>query len=227
MLAKSERIYRHVGRSRPGEIGLLMGGGDGIRPLARPGQTAAASRETMLSDLCRRIVLDSYAPAAVLVTRRYQCLYLLGATDRYLRVASGHPSHDLLAMAPPGLRTKLRSAIQQVGLDHPQVTMAGGRVGAGTAAIRFRIDVRLVQGDGEELVLVAFVDEPTPTCAAFAACPWPSGRASANWNWNSKPPARSSRVPSTISSYRARSSVPSTRRRCRSARSTSRPTRNC
>ncbi|BBK44411.1 protein-glutamate methylesterase [Allostella vacuolata] len=162
VLAKSERIYRHVGRSRPGEIGLLMGGGDGIRPLARPGQTAAASRETMLSDLCRRIVLDSYAPAAVLVTRRYQCLYLLGATDRYLRVASGHPSHDLLAMAPPGLRTKLRSAIQQVGLDHPQVTMAGGRVGAGTAAIRFRIDVRLVQGDGEELVLVAFVDEPTP-----------------------------------------------------------------
>lgn len=161
VLAKAERIYRQVGRSRPGEIGLLIGS-DGIRRLARPGQATASSRETLLSELCRRMVLDAYAPAAVLITRKHECLYLLGAADRYLRVAAGHPTHDLLAMAPPGLRTKLRSAIQQVGPDHPQVTMAGGRVGTGATASRFKIDVRLVPGEGEELILVAFIDEPAP-----------------------------------------------------------------
>ena len=58
-------------------------------------------------------MIEAYAPAAVLINRKHECLYSLGPTDRYLRVAPGQPTHDLLAMAREGLRTKLRSAIQQ------------------------------------------------------------------------------------------------------------------
>ena len=35
--------------------------------------------------------MDTYAPAAVLINRKHECLYSLGPTDRYLQVASGAP----------------------------------------------------------------------------------------------------------------------------------------
>ena len=57
--------------------------------------------------------METYAPAAVLINRKHECLYYLGPTDRYLRVPPGHPTHDLLAMARQDIRIKLRSAIQR------------------------------------------------------------------------------------------------------------------
>ena len=102
VISKSERLYRHIGRSRPGEFGFSMSAGDGVRVPARPGQGQAPSRQAALADLCRRLVMETYAPAAVLINRKHECLYSLGPTDRYLRVAPGHPTHDLLAMARAG-----------------------------------------------------------------------------------------------------------------------------
>ena len=52
----------------------------------------------------------------------------MGPTDRYLRVAPGHPTHDLLAMAREGLRTKLRSAIQQASQENARIVVAGGQI---------------------------------------------------------------------------------------------------
>jgi len=67
--------------------------------------------------------METYAPAAVLINRRHECLYSLGPTDRYLRVPPGNPSLDLLAMARQGLRTKLRSAIQQASKEGVQIVV--------------------------------------------------------------------------------------------------------
>ena len=91
VISKSERLYRHIGRSRPGELGFSMSAGDGVRVPARPGQGQAPSRQAALADLCRRLVMETYAPAAVLINRKHECLYSLGPTDRYLRVAPGIP----------------------------------------------------------------------------------------------------------------------------------------
>ena len=96
LIAKSERIYRRIGRSGLGNFGLPLSSGDGMRVPARPGQGQAPARQAALADLCRRLVMDTYSPAAVLINRKYECLYYLGPTDRYLRVAPGHPTHDLL-----------------------------------------------------------------------------------------------------------------------------------
>ena len=70
-------------------------------------------------------MLETYAPAAVLINRKHECLYSLGPTDRYLRVAAGLPTHDLLAMTRPGLRTRLRSAIQLAGRDNARIVVDG------------------------------------------------------------------------------------------------------
>jgi two-component system CheB/CheR fusion protein len=160
IISKAERLYRHTGRGRPGEFALLMRGGDGMRPLARGGQTAPASRQAALADLCRRLVIETHAPAAVLINRKHECLYSLGPTDRYLRVAPGNPSHDLLAMARDGMRIKLISAIERADGENARIVVAGGYVSEKGHSIPFNIDVQPAHADGETLLLVCFVDEP-------------------------------------------------------------------
>ncbi|MGA2794546.1 MAG: CheR family methyltransferase, partial [Roseiarcus sp.] len=160
VISKSERLYRRVGHNRPGEFGISKSGGDNARVLARPGQGQALSRQAGLADLCRRLVIENYAPAAVLINRKYECLYFLGPTDRYLRVAPGRPAHDLLAMAREGVRTKLRSAIQGALQDNTRIVVAGGRTHRHGDAVSFSIAVEPVQSGGEELLLVCFIEEP-------------------------------------------------------------------
>ncbi len=60
LIAKSERIYRHIGRSRSGEHGFLMRPGDNTRVPTRHGSGNAPSRQATFADLCRRPVIESY-----------------------------------------------------------------------------------------------------------------------------------------------------------------------
>lgn len=167
VISKPERLYRHAGSRRLGEFGFSTFPGDGTRVLPRLGQGAPPSRQASLAELCRRLVMDSYAPAAVLINRRNECLYSLGAVDRYLRVAPGHPTHELLAMARHDLRLKLRSAIQRASQENSRITTDGGRTSQNGQSVSFDIDIQPVASDGENLLLVCFVDrakeEPTLT----------------------------------------------------------------
>ena len=162
VLAKSARVYRHIGRARAGELGLLLASADGSKLLTRPGPGQTLSREAVLGELCRRLVIEAYAPAAVLITRSYECLYSLGPIDRYLRVAPGSPTHDLLAMARPGLRTRIRAAVHEATRTGARAVVAGGRSDAAGGAERFSIAVHPAQSEGEALLLICFLDEPKP-----------------------------------------------------------------
>ena len=160
VVSKAERVFRHIGRSKTGDFGFLIGPGDGLRSYARGAQGQRPSRQEALAGLCRRLVIEAYAPAAVLIDCKHQCLFSLGATDRYLRVSPGHPTHDLLAMAPQGLRTKLRSAIQRAMQEKARVAVAGGRLDGDASGTSFRIEVTPIPNEAEQLLLVCFVDEP-------------------------------------------------------------------
>ena len=160
VISKTGRIFRHVGRSRPGELGFAMNVGDGVHVLARPGQKSVASHQVALAELCRRLVLEAYAPAAVLINSKHECLFSLGPIDRYLRVAPGRPTFDLLTMVPPDIRNKFRSAIERAVQENAHVVVAGGRASDDGSAASFSIDVRPVLNEGEQLLLIGFVDQP-------------------------------------------------------------------
>ena len=157
MISKSERLYRRIGRSRPGEFGFSMS--DGVRVPARLRQGQAPSRQGALADLCRRLVMDAYAPATVLINRAHECLYSLGRTDKFLRVAPGHPTHDLLALVPEGMRIKLRSAIQRALQENTRIVVAGGSIGNDNGPVSFSIAVQPVLNEDEQLLLICFIDE--------------------------------------------------------------------
>jgi two-component system CheB/CheR fusion protein len=159
-VSKTQRIYRQIGHSRPGEVDFPIGPGGGARTLwpGRMRPTAAPSMSAR--DLTQRLLLETYAPASVLINRKYQCLYYSGPTDRYLRVAAGEPSRDLLAMAREGLRNKLRAAIQQASREHARAIVTGAQASYGGSSIAVRIEVHPVRSEDQDLLLVSFFDEP-------------------------------------------------------------------
>jgi len=160
VLSKSERLYRRIGRNRPGDFGSLRNVPARPAPAQRAAHDRAPSRQVELAELCRHLVLESYTPAAVLVNRKYECLYFMGETDRYLQLAPGPPALDLLAMAREGMRTKLRAAIQRACQENKRVAVAGGSLRRGDGSIFFDISVQPVQSNGEELLLICFIDRP-------------------------------------------------------------------
>ena len=162
VVAKSERLYRRVGGSRPGSVGLSPGAGDGARMRMLSGPAQAPSRQAEFAELCRRMVLETYGPAAVLINRKLECLHFQGPIDRYLKVAPGRPAHDLIAMAREGVRAKLRSAVQRALRDNARVVMPGGRINGEAGGPSFRIVVEPAPSEREDLLLVCFVEEPGP-----------------------------------------------------------------
>ncbi len=154
VISKPERLYRRVGRSRPGDLALLTDTAEAARVPTRAGP--AATRQAGLAELCRRIVLETYAPAAILIDARSNCLFSLGPTENYLRVAPGYPTHDLLAMTRPELRLRLAAAIRQANSTDARVVIAGST----TRRKPYSIAVQPVRQDTERLMLVCFLDEP-------------------------------------------------------------------
>ena len=160
VVSKPERLYRRVGGNRFGDIGLSPGAGDGARMRIIAGSTQSPSRQSELADICRKAVLETYGPAAILVNRKLECLHFQGPIDRYLKIAAGRPAHDLIAMARDGVRAKLRSAVQRALRDNLPVDAPGGTINGETGAASFRIVVQPAPGGRDDVLLVCFVEAP-------------------------------------------------------------------
>lgn len=173
IVSKPARLFRHVGRSRPGDFSVLMSAGDGIRALPRISTGPGLSRQNALADLCRQLVMQEYAPAAILINRSHDCLYSLGPTGHFLRVPAGHPTQDLLAMTAPSLAVKLRAAIQRAHQEKARITIKGGQMRRYGDIVDFSIAVHPVTHEGEELMLVCFIDRAPPVMGSDSKAPLP------------------------------------------------------
>ncbi len=160
VITKSERFYRHIGRSRIGDDDFPRIFGEALPLLGSAEKSAPAARQSTLADICRKAIMASHAPAAILIDRKRQCLYSVGPTERYLRIAPGYATLDLLAMATPPLRTKLRLAIDKISKSTPRVDGGRTRLTHDGVTIWFSIDVQAIAGDHEDLLLVCFIEEP-------------------------------------------------------------------
>lgn len=158
-VGKAERVYRHVGISRPGELQFARGP-EGSRSLARSNSDDVRAEQTALAKLCRDSVMESYAPAAVLVNRKCECLYFLGPVDRYLAMAPGVPTHDIMAMMPRAMQVKLRSALQRSSHHKTKVITEGAELQLRGGTGLFSMQVEPVMYRGSEIHLVCFIDQP-------------------------------------------------------------------
>jgi two-component system CheB/CheR fusion protein len=164
-ISQKHRIFRHLGRSRPGEVVFPIAPGEGGRTSSPHSPSPlhlveAAAPRSKIADIAREALLDTYAPASVLINARHEALYYFGPIDRYLKVAPGEASRDLFVMARDGLRTKLRAAIRQAGREKGCIALGGAQVDRNGDAVGVSVSVQPVQTEGEGFLLVSFADEP-------------------------------------------------------------------
>lgn len=165
VLHKAERIYRHIAQSKPGEPGFPVSFAASIPRLSVIETKAQLTRQAALANLCRDTVLDGFAPASLLIDAERQCIHSIGAVSRYLRLPSGPPTLDLLALAPDDLRGTLRFAIARADREQPLVTTGLCHTNVDGAVVPFTIAVRFIESEGEALHLVSFIQEPAARAA--------------------------------------------------------------
>ena len=160
-VSQKERIYRHIGHPRPGEVALPVGGGTVARTIWHRTETRAAAPRSSVSEYVQRLLLETYAPASVLVNRKHQGLYYYGAIDHYLKMPTGLGTLDLLASAREGLRPAIRAAFDKVSLGQETSVAIAGHVNRNGGSVGVTVRAQPVKKDDQELVLLSFLDEPT------------------------------------------------------------------
>ena len=158
---KSARLYRHTMRCRPGETDFTLAPPDPDRAPVHTDVRRVVPRPPSLAETCRRLVLEAYAPAAILINSSQEVLYSLGPVDRYLRMAPGQPSLDVLTLARPGMRSQLRQAIAEAESQNIRV-ITGGHVTLHGEVKSFNIEVHPVPSEQNNLLLLCFVDTRGP-----------------------------------------------------------------
>ena len=116
--------------------------------------------------IAQTMILERFAPAAVLVNGRREVLYYAGPTERYLRQPRGAPTSDLSTLAREGLRATLSGALRRSLGGDASVVALGGSVKRNGGFQPVKITVTPVTGTGADaeghLVLIVFQDEPAP-----------------------------------------------------------------
>jgi two-component system CheB/CheR fusion protein len=158
-ISKKHRIYRLVGRSRPGEIAFPTSvGGAGGRALSSPAKPPLGQAYDF-DELSRSALFETFALSSVLINARHECLHFSGSADKYLRVASGAASKNVLAMVREGLRPKLRAAIERTSRDHARTVVRGAHLEKDGGQTAVCIVVRPIRTGDEELFFVSFLDD--------------------------------------------------------------------
>lgn len=104
-------------------------------------------------------VLELYAPPSILVNAEYDIVHLSEHAGRYLQIAGGEPSYNLLKVARPELRMELRAALYQALQSRVAVYANGKSVGIDDRDEAVNIIVRPVINEtaaGRGFLLVMF-----------------------------------------------------------------------
>jgi two-component system CheB/CheR fusion protein len=158
-VSKPARLYRKLGRTEADHLLIETAGADFLRLLPRP--AAARAKPADVGEICRKLMLEQYGPAALLVNARLECLYTFGPTDIFLRAASGPATLDVLAQLPVSLRNRMRDAVQRAAAASGVIRLEGGRVTRDGKTRLFDVEIQKLPGD-EDKFLLCFLNQWKP-----------------------------------------------------------------
>ena len=116
-------------------------------PRARPARPPA--REMGAGRMLERILLEEYAPPAVIINELGDILYFSGRTGKYLEPPSGGPSLNIHAMARRHVRLEVRTAVRKAVETRAPVVRQGIRAVGDDRVQTLDILVQPVSGKGE------------------------------------------------------------------------------
>lgn len=169
-LGGKTRIFRRADSTlnpEPVEFPPGFKGGSAADTEARGALKPIAS----LQSLADQLVLQRYAPPAVLVDDKGDIFYVSGRTGKYLEPAAGKANWNLFAMAREGLRYELTGAFQKALRQSEKISLHGLKVGTngGEQAVDLTVQRLDETGPLHGLVMIVFTD------VAASAFPAPAG----------------------------------------------------
>lgn len=158
-VSKKWRVYRRIGPARRDLVQIPLVAGEDRRismPKVEPGLRPRMG----FAELMQKLLLARYAPAAVLINRKYEVLSFFGRTSDYLEQPTGEPTRDLMSLARQGLRTRIRAACHQVLNGGETVASTDARMSRNGVSVICTITVSLLNEpkEAEGLLLVTFHD---------------------------------------------------------------------
>lgn len=137
--------------------------------LQRPPQRLSGGRD--VDRTMQHILLRDYVPACALINRRSEILCAYGPTERFLGLPAGRSSLDIVDMAVPQIRAKLRAVISEAVRDnrYAQLTAVRSQPKHGARTVRVGARPLPPTEDGEGLLLVTFEEAPERDAETLAA----------------------------------------------------------
>ena len=133
-------------------------------PLPREGLREATVPKTSvnLQSLADQVLLQRFAPPAVLSSEAGDILYISGKTGKYLEPAMGKANWNLFAMAREGLRADLGMAFRKALGQTDPVVIRGLRVGVngGTQIVDLTVQALQAPEALKGTVMTVFSDQP-------------------------------------------------------------------
>jgi two-component system, chemotaxis family, CheB/CheR fusion protein len=165
-VSKKWRIFRRLDAIPREPIALPIAAGK-YGAAAGHAPAEAMLRTVEAAPLVQRLLVDRFAPAAVLTNARFDALYFCGPTDRFLVQPKGEPTQNLLALAREGLRSRLRSAINEAQATGSTVVITDAQVRRANAfePVKLTVVPAMRIRDQGELLLAVFEDTPKPAAA--------------------------------------------------------------
>lgn len=115
------------------------------------------------TELTRRVLLQTYAPASVVTDLQGNILYVYGETGKYLRPAPGHGTLNVVDMARGGLQLELQAAIHSAVHEHEATVDREVDTTPPNPLEKVSLSVRRLSGPGlsdEAFLIVSFKDIP-------------------------------------------------------------------
>jgi two-component system CheB/CheR fusion protein len=163
LFRRTESVMRAEQISFPTAFGASLPTNSEARP-------AMAKPPASLQALADQLVLQSYAPPAVLTNEEGDIFYVSGRTGKYLEPAAGKANWNVFAMARDGLSYELAGAFKEALRKKESVALHGLTVGTNGGTQWVDVTVRRIDEPGplHGLVMIVFTDVAAPVAAEVA-----------------------------------------------------------
>lgn len=147
-----------------------------------PSAAKAMRPRASLQAEAEQLLLQQYAPAAVLVDGKGEILFISGRTGKYLEPAAGRTNWNVFAMARQGLRLELTDAFRKAQNETEPVRRRNVTVGTNGGKQTIDLQVQLVREPESlrGLVMIVFTDVAEPAPAKVVSGSTPSGNEHAS-----------------------------------------------
>ncbi len=164
-LQPKSRIYRRSDNA--GSVGAVVFPTHRRAAFRPPSQESALPHQNPspggLQTLADQLLLQVFAPPAVLVNEGGDIVYISGRTGRYLEPAAGKANWNIHVMARPSIRAQLAVALRTAVQDKTAVELRGLRLDDETGAgVDITVQALVQPGALGGMVMIVFRDLPLP-----------------------------------------------------------------